>query len=277
MTKVFVDNDETLRHNRGMNHPGGVRLTANLALFGVTVFAQVLAPTFEVASVRPLPVAYRGALSYNCTPGGLFTNAGPIRGVILWAYNIKPYQLLGMPSWDPTVMYDHTGLYQIEARAAGPVNEDVCRTMVQSLLADRFKMATHRETIEMPEYALVIAKNGPKMPKVAESDQTGGVSMSINGREVRSLAPQPPRGLTMHDLAERLTAFGSERPVIDRTGLEGLYKINLSFSIGLAEPPPEAGPELNTALEQQIGLHLESIKAPVDKLVVDRLEKPDAN
>ncbi len=172
-------------------------------------------------------------------------------------------------------------LYRIDAVASHPVTDAECKVMVQQLLKDRYKMIAHRELRETPVYALVVAKNGPKM---AKADGNSGVRVLINGKPLGIPAGTPkdleaPSGWSMDRLAV-LLRNGVDRPVFDRTGLEGLYKINLSFSRQGANPanlPPEAGPEVMTALPEQLGLRLESVRAPIEMVVIDHIEKPDAN
>jgi uncharacterized protein (TIGR03435 family) len=153
--------------------------------------------------------------------------------------------------------------------------------MVQQLLKDRYKMTAHRESRETSVYALVIAKNGPKL---ASADETPGIHVVVNGNPMGTVAGTPrdfkgPSGWSMDRLADFLR-IGVDRPVINRTGIEGPYKINLSFSsqsLPAANLPPEAGPEVMTALPDQLGLRLESVKAPIEMVLIDHIEKPDAN
>ncbi len=251
-----------------------MRTTLLLIAAAVAVQGQAPAPEFEVASVRPRTNAEHGPAIYNCSSNGRFTNAGPMRQVILWAYDIKQYQLVGMPSWDPTVMYDNTGLYTIEAKAAGPVTEDVCKLMVQKLLQDRFKLATHWEERETAVYELAVAGNGPKLRKPGQPGVKGN-RIVIMGRAM-VISPDAP-GWSMQRLADFLSDADRSRPVIDKTGLDGLFWIDLDFTPDtVADPPPGAGPNLLTAV-QQMGLRLNPAKAPVKTLIIDRMEKPDAN
>ena len=236
------------------------------------ICGQTMTPAFEVASVRPRTNAEHGPLTYDCAPNGRFTNAGPLRAVILWAYDINPYQLVGMPSWDPTVMYDNSGLYTIEAKAAGPVSEATCKLMVQNLLAKRFEFASHWEDRAMRVYELVVGKSGPKLRNASPS--SGQNRIVIGGRPMQSLGPQS-MGWSMNRLAQFLSS--RDRPVLDRTGLDGLFWIDLDFTPdGIADPGPDAGPDLRTAV-QKMGLRLNPITASVRILVIDRMEKPDAN
>jgi uncharacterized protein (TIGR03435 family) len=246
-------------------------------------FAQAQsAPAFDVASVRPRTAADHGPAMSSCS-NGHFVSLGPIRALLLWAYDLKPYQLVGVPDWDPTVMYDNSGLYAIDAKAAGSVSEAECKLMAQSLMGERFKMVAHKEQREMPVHALVVAKKGLRAKLASDSDSTGN-KIVVNGRPMGAAPGAPadfkPPGWSMERLADFL-AIADPRPTIDRTGLDGLYRINLDFSISNLnpnyEPPPGAGPDVKTALEEQMGLTLESTKAPVQMLIIDHMEKPDAN
>jgi bla regulator protein blaR1 len=250
-------------------------------IFAVLLAADAMAqtPAFEVVSVKPLgPKDHLGQL--GCT-GERFESALPLRELLRWVFDVKSDQFLGIPDWDPRVMYDTSGLYRIDAVASRPVTEAECKAMVQQLLKDRYKMVAHREARETPVYALVVAKNGPKM---ARADENPSIRVIVNGNPMGIAAGtsrdfKGPSGWSMDRLADFLR-IGVDRLVINRTGLEGLYKINLSFSsqgFSAANLPPEAGPEVMTALSEQLGLRLESVRAPIEMVVIDHIEKPDAN
>jgi len=153
--------------------------------------------------------------------------------------------------------------------------------MVQQLLADRFKLAVHRETKELPAYALVVAKSGPKL--TATKDTGGGKGTSSGDGHLTAT------GLTMARLAQTLTQILSRelgRVVIDKTGIVGEYDLSLTWtpddrSAAAAntskDTPDLPGPSIFTALQEQLGLKLESTKAPVETLVIDHIEEPSAN
>jgi len=245
-------------------------------LTATALYAQ--APVFEVTSVKfnKLPPRERHTES-GCSPAGRFVSLGlNLRSTFFWAFNMRPFQVTGLPSW-----IDAPGaVFDIEAKAAGPVEESQCRLLVQTLLEDRFKLAVHREQRELPAYALVLAKNGPKMRKVNPDDKPkpgGGVRMFGNPLQVPR-GKDPLGGWSMQQLADMLTGQPAldGRPVLDRTGLSGTYEIDLNFA--LVPGVVDAGkPEIFDAVQDQLGLKLESVKASFETLVVDRLEKPDAN
>jgi uncharacterized protein (TIGR03435 family) len=149
--------------------------------------------------------------------------------------------------------------------------------MLQTLLADRFHLRLHREQRPIPVWALVAARSGPKLKPSAGGDGSSGMRMGISGRNnVLNL-----REATMEHLAAELdnTAF-LDRPVVDRTRINGAYDIELTYTpenrIGRGEPDP-AEIRVFTALNEQLGLRLVQQKADVEFLVIDHVEKPAGN
>ncbi len=140
--------------------------------------------------------------------------------------------------------------------------------MVRSLLEDRFKMRVHRQTKDVAVYALLVAQNGPRMTKVTEGITDPGVGFTINGRPMQGHSA----GYSMEALAGLLgNAVNADRPVVDRTGLEGLYKIKVNVNIGVDD---------NTdlvAAARQLGLRVESRKEAFDMIVLDSIAMPDPN
>jgi uncharacterized protein (TIGR03435 family) len=155
--------------------------------------------------------------------------------------------------------------YDIKAKAEGNAGDDLW-PMVQTLLADRFQLKFHRETRELPIYALVVAKNGAKLHAVSAAGLGVGMGKGrFNGR-----------GADMPTLASVLSnELG--RLVFDRTGLSGFYDFTLTFEPDDTRAADTAGPSLFTALQEQLGLRLEPQKGPVETLVIDHAEKPSAN
>lgn len=228
-------------------------------------------PAFEVVSIKPSN--YQGGplrIIARVTADGIdFSNVTP-RLCIQRAYGVKPYQLTG-PEWISTERY------MIVAKAAGAIPEDKILLMLQTLLTERFKLAIHREAKEMPVYALVQewAKTRRGHGRGSNSDRFGwprnGIRAGIHGATAGTVS----RGL--------------DRPVVDVTGLGGLYSFKLLWAsdrpsrpavaaAGLPEPTdPEDAPSIFTALQERLGLRLEPRKAPVDVLVIDHIEKPSSN
>ncbi len=224
-------------------------------------FAQA---RFDAASIRPTTDRKDESLVVN--PGALIYARVSLHGYIEAAYNVKSYQISG-PDWLDSQLFD------ISARAEGSHSRDEIMLMLQTLLADRFKLALHREQKELAVYALLTGKNGPKLHA---SEGEGEVSM---GPAAGGLGFQR---ITMTDFAgrflSRMPPIG--RPVLDKTGLTGRYDFTLSLapspnaSIGdVKRAAFEEGFSLFSYALDQIGLRLEAQKAMIDVLVVDHVEK----
>jgi uncharacterized protein (TIGR03435 family) len=282
------------------------------ALMSVAAGAPGDKPQFEVASIKPNTSDSRFV---NIPPpiGGRFKATNVTLTMLLGvAYRVRPNQISGGPNWMGSERYD------IETRAQGNPTRDEFTAMLQSLLEERFQLVSHKETREQPVYALMIAKNGPKLPPPKEtcaafSPNNPPPPPPPPGQPFR---PQTPCGgflmmpgrmeagkVGMAQLVNTLSnAVG--RPVIDKTGYTELFDVHLEWSPvdggGRGGPPggggpvgepgqpgpaggqalPQAdisGPTIFTALQDQLGLRLESQKGPVEILVVDRAEKASEN
>jgi uncharacterized protein (TIGR03435 family) len=155
--------------------------------------------------------------------------------------------------------------------------------MMQKLLEDRFKLTLHRETRVLPAYTIVVASGGPKLTP-NDSNPTGLPSLLFRG-----LGVLPAVNASMADFAGVMQSAVLDRPVVDKTGLPGRYDFTLTWtpddsqfrSFGVRMPPPSADanapPVLFTAIQEQLGLKLESTNAPVEVLVIDRVERPSEN
>jgi uncharacterized protein (TIGR03435 family) len=230
-----------------------------IVAFAATVHAQ----TFDVASVKPTR-SEDGPSSIRPTNGLITVENASLRKIILGAYNIpddRDYVLIG-PPWLGTEHFD------IQARFPADTAIPQVRQMMQALLAERFKLELHHETRQLPSYALVVEKSGLKIHSV-EIGQPRTVSGP--GRLQATKIP-------MQKLADLLARIMGQ-PVTDATGLSGVFDFTLEWS-PLASAQSEAGgrdaadgASIFTALQEQLGLKLESRKGPVDVLVVDRIEK----
>jgi bla regulator protein blaR1 len=266
----------------------GIAPVAGPVVFGVFNAPPIRAqsqpaanPAFEVASIKPNHSADRN-VSFQITPGGRLacTNANA-KMLITMAYKLKPHQIEGAPAWLESERYD------ITAKAEGSTGRDDLKLMIQGLLADRFELTFHRETKEMPVYALVIGKNGPKLHAI----DSGGEVKSQSQRMERGLLDL--EGANMAGFADALSAMVG-RNVLDRTGMPGLCDIKLEWTPDESEsamfkgagdgkegggaPAPEAaGPSVFTAIQEQLGLKLEAQKCPVEMLMIDHIEKASEN
>jgi uncharacterized protein (TIGR03435 family) len=229
-------------------------------------------PAFEVASIRlhtgPLAVIMGLTIS-----GTLVRMEGySFAELVMEAYHVKFYQL-SLPHALNTDDY-----YDLAMRAPGdraPSQEEV-RQMLQTLLADRFKLAIHREMRVMPVYALVPGKNGPKLKESTSSDKCSA-----------HIGPPTPKariyaynlkGCSIESLTDNLTELVSDRPVVDKTGLTGKYDISLDATPNFMLSTRSDSDDISifTAIKT-LGLKLEAQRAPVEIIVVERIEKPTEN
>jgi uncharacterized protein (TIGR03435 family) len=225
---------------------------------------------FDVASIRPQ--APEDARFYIRLPAkGRFTAMGSTAKLLMIiAFDVQESQIAGGPGWLATEKWD------IEARTDDGVEhsaEDTQR-MLQNLLAQRFALRLHRATEQRPVYALTIAKGGPKF-KVSDRERTNigiaGKSMDIQRGSIAAIT--------------RILASALGRPVVDRTGLTELYDLSLKWDdapipevLGReASAPGNESGVIFTAIQEQLGLRLEPQRAPVEVIVIDRIERPSGN
>ncbi len=248
-----------------------MRICASL-LFAVTLLpAQTPSearPVFEVASIkRSAPPGFaKGGPETNVSISGATLNMGNVSlsDMIVRAYGIKEYQLLGPPSLK-------TDRYDVIAKAADPTTGQQIRLMLQGLLADRFKLEIHRETKDLTVMAIVAGKSGTKLGKPKPE---GPASIGIDGGKMMF------QNFTMAKLAEYLSR-SSDRPVEDATGIDGYYDfpvqldtpsdnpVDVKRAIGMGMRDGS----LARTITEQIGLRLETRKGPVEMVVVDHAEK----
>ncbi|HEY1758565.1 MAG TPA: TIGR03435 family protein [Bryobacteraceae bacterium] len=240
-----------------------------LAAAFLAVSTCVPGQTFEVASVKHKIVSDIPSPRLNCSDGGRFLSVDfPVQVIVQWAYGIQFFQLAGAtPGW----IADYRDAYNVDARSAGPVTQAQCRLMVQALLADRFKLKVHRETKELPSYALRLGKNKPKLQEAGEKDV-----VKVQGHPYFDESQAQQNGWTMHKLASYLSGAPSldGRAVVDQTGLTGTYKIDFVYAF---MPNDNDRPDVFAAVQDQLGLKLEATKAPVEMLVIDGIERPSEN
>ncbi len=250
-------------------------LTAIGVLLAWGTSAQAVRPSFQVASIKPDENA-RGISIAPRRSGNHVTYVTEVRMVVYYAYRIAPFQLSGdLPD----------GVYDIEALVDGSPNDDELRLMFQRLLEDRFGLKLHTETKLMSAYELLVAKGGPRL-KLAHN---GGEEL-LDG----SLAPEGVSGYfskagprlvgrnaSMAQLAESLARL-FQAPVADRTGLSGAFDFSVAYAKEDSERPAAALPDVPPApvlriAIQELGLKLQSGKAPIQILVIDRVTPPTAN
>ena len=241
-------------------------------LNSVALFAQSKL-SFEVASVKvgdPMSTNF----GTHLLPGGNFNATDvTLKFLVQYAFGLNDYQVLDGPNWIATAKFTINAKPDSAQRIApGPDGRAKVLLMLQTLLEDRFKLSTHWETKEGAVYELLVAKTGSRLratnPNFKGQDLAGG-NGQLTGQGVTI-------AMLLSNLARQLG-----RPIIDRTGLTGRYDFKLTYTPDLvsaeASTGDSRGPSIFTALQEQLGLKLESAKGPVQFLVIDRAEKPKEN
>jgi uncharacterized protein (TIGR03435 family) len=245
------------------------------ALLSWSVYAADAQPRFEAASVRvsdPSLVLPPGP-SVQFLPSGRFVAPRVSLFVLLQqVYGVRSYQISGGPGWVRSEQFE------IQATAGSPASEDQMKLMVQALLADRFHLKLHRETREIPVYALIAGKSGPKLQSAKDATQCGGSGCFGVGN-----GNLTANGTTMTFFAGEVLTRLLDRPALDKTGLAGHYDFKLTYDQSSTQPPivgmpmaPTEGPSIFAAVED-LGLKLIPEKDPIEILVIDSAERPDAN
>jgi uncharacterized protein (TIGR03435 family) len=264
-------------------------------------------PEFEVASIKPMK-GIPDRTFFGLRPGGhFFANGVATKFLIEEAYGVKDSQLVDVPSWLSTDRYDIDAKCD-EATAAAlnkmkpEARNEQIKLMLQALLADRFKLSLGHETKDLSVYALLIARNGPKLTpsasKPAEKSPDMPRTPGMGGGAQPGIMMNGRGQLTetygdMDMLANALSRFAG-RPVVNKTGLTGRYDLTLKWTPDDAEmagmgggprpggeaapPPPDpSGPSLFTAVQEQLGLKLDPQKTPMEVLVIQHVEHPTEN
>jgi uncharacterized protein (TIGR03435 family) len=257
--------------------------------------AYVPTMTFEVASIRQSPPpadSYTVSASFSPHSSSFRATYLNVATLLAFAYNVRGDQIQGLPDWP--------AMFNVQAKSDNDIDQRLAQLtqdqenmehqhMLQTLLADRFKLKIHWETRQGPTYDLVVAKKGPKM-QLAKGESASAEEQKVWGdRPIPSLYQRGDsrvgfdfvaHGCSMSDLAETLAAQFS-RPVVDRTGLKGKYDFTLQYQDArLSERGADdlnPTPTLDMAIQDQLGLKLEPAKGPIQFLVIDHIEKPSEN
>ena len=257
-------------------------------------------PAFDVASIKPNLDCPGDHQDEQFSPGRVSVTCITLRNLIQAAYGTfangpnsipKRLRLFGAPDWMGSSRYTITAKAQGEA----PMDQ-MFGPMLQVLLEDRFQLKVHRDTRELPVYTMTVAKGGLKIRAAKEgscipldlnhADQPspnfcGRMTGKANGMHITDDA----YGMSMAEIASRFLANRLDRPVIDKTGLAGLFDAHLEFDRDNAVTTPDnpggpadtASPSIFTAVQEQLGLKLSADKGPVEVLVIDHVEKPSEN
>jgi uncharacterized protein (TIGR03435 family) len=229
---------------------------------------------FDAASIKP-NTSVRTGILVNTEKNGNFTGQNmTLRNLIAFAYHVKEFQAIGGPKWLDSDRYD------IYAKPPhdGDTSYDRNRLRMRSLLADRFQLVVHTETRDLPVYVLVVAKNGPHLEPARKDNPRTGIRTQRGRMDCSTVS--------MKDFAEWGLTPRLGNLVLDKTGLEGEFDFKIVYADDSppkpGEDPSEApsdpsGPSLASALQEQLGLKLETQKTAVQVIVVDRAEKASAN
>jgi uncharacterized protein (TIGR03435 family) len=262
---------------------------------GVT--ADVKVPAFDVVSVKQNKSGGGGMRTMFKPDGYSGTNVS-LKLLIQMAYGIRQDLISGGPGWVESERFD------VDAKVAGPdvdalkkLSPEQRRPMLQSALADRFKLKVHTETKQLPVYELVVAKGGSKLKEAAPDDTYPNGIKGPDGTSRAGMMRMGPgqltgQGITMSSLVNLLSSQ-LQRTVIDKTGLTAKYDLELNWTPEQGSDSmfkgadssqqrtdaasDSSGPSIFTALQEQLGLRLQSAKGPVETLVIDHVEMPSEN
>jgi uncharacterized protein (TIGR03435 family) len=260
-----------------------------------TVVSAADLTAFESATVKPTAPDARGGTGVRNYPGGrLAAENMTLRDLLAFAWKVQRFQVTGEPAWADSSHYD------ISAKAAGNAGPDKLRGMLQPLIEDRFKVTLHRETRDLPVYALIrnpdrAIAQGLGQTREAGCDQpaqgqraslsTACASLSAGRSSING------QGVTMSALATLLSRI-LDTTVVDKTGMDGSFDVRLRWApdprqefggpappppAGARVPPASSGPSIFVAVQEQLGLKLDAQQGPVDVLVIEHAERPAAN
>jgi uncharacterized protein (TIGR03435 family) len=224
-------------------------------------------PSFAVAVIKPSDPNSQIGESFESEGHHLQCRNATLIDIIAVVYGLQLRQIVGAEPWLSKDKFDITGTPDVP----GVPDTAQFREMYQKLLADRFHLTLHRETREMSIYAITVAKGGPRL-KAADpwepvnAGNAGGIERTMKFTN-----------MSMQEFARNLALF-EDRPVVDQTALSGEYDFTLQWTSQVtAETLPDAAPALSTAMQEQLGLRLESTRGKAEVLVIDRVERPSEN
>jgi len=300
---------------------GGVMLAGSFAPHWIAFAQQPEPPKFEVISIRPCSGgpggrsggarSSPGRLNVNCITLG--SVSGQFPGLIQQAYGLfangRRNPIWSLPRIEGGPAWINSDRYEIVAKAEGDASQAgqasvasqgmMNGPMMQAVLEDRFKLKTHRETREVPVYALTVARSGPKLQPFVEgtciplaartsSEQPAPGQTPFCKNRISIKRPNlvaDVQATTLSDFAGTL-GIALDRPLVDKTAIAGKFDFHLEFAIdestplggpAVEAPDPARGASIFTAVQEQLGLRIESAKGSVEVLVIDHVEKPDEN
>jgi len=255
------------------------RVFGTLILINFAVFGQTIAPKYDVSAIKPNADSNFHFAFRIERDGALYATGITLRRLMMTAYNVQGFRLIGGPGWVSSRRWD------LQAKPSRAASDNQIRPMLRTLLEDRFRLRVHSETRNMPIYELIAGRRGSKLQKVEDSEskpdiQTGNGLIRFTKATVTTFASQ--------------LSYALARPVIDKTGISGEFRFELKWtpvpgedggpaSSGLPPGTPDQpvstpdGPSIFTAIEEQLGLRLKPGRGPVEVVVIDTAEMPTAN
>jgi uncharacterized protein (TIGR03435 family) len=227
-------------------------------------------PAFEVATIKPSDPEDESD-DFSTHGRHVSVRNQSVSKILAAAYGIHARQVVDGSSWLGTDRYDISGVADVE----GEPSLKQMQEMLQKLLADRFKLKFHWEKRQLSVYTVTVLKTGPKLTK-SKGDPNG--SPDQEGSEHGTQTASKFTNTSMADFAF-IMQFFLDRPMVDQTGLTGRYDFSLrwTFDETQASSDPNAAPGIFTAIQEQLGLKLDAVKAKADVLVIDHVERPSAN
>jgi uncharacterized protein (TIGR03435 family) len=244
-------------------------LSAAIGFSVLSLQAQSTSPSvFEVSTVKPSNGAVTSSSGITTGHGRITAENVTLKRCIMSAYGVGPHEIIGGPEWLNTLRFD------IQAKTDSVIDDDeVLNGMLQGLLEDRFQLKVHRERKTMQAYVLEPAKDGPKLQKVEAGEAN---TMSSSSDSVMTLDADR---ISMDRFA-RVLARQMDHPVVNHTGLDGVYHLRLLWTPESARQPDSSAVDhgsIFSAVQEQLGLRLRSATVPVESIVIDQAAMPSEN
>jgi uncharacterized protein (TIGR03435 family) len=235
-------------------------------------------PTFEVATIKPSDTSASHGRFFRLSGRHVIAYNMSVEDLITYAFSLHARQIVDSNPSPLAKHFDIDGLPDV----VGQPNRAQSRSMFQKLLASRFKLAFHYDSLELPAYAIQIAKGGPKLTSTSRKPDEG-TEFTYSCEAVLTV-----RNYSMADIAKSMQEAFLDRPVVDQTELKGRYDFDLKWtpddlqsycapSPSRSHDDPNASPDLYTAIQEQLGLKIVATKAPVSVMVIDHIETPSEN
>jgi uncharacterized protein (TIGR03435 family) len=226
-------------------------------------------PSFDVASIKPGDPHPTSAALQFLPSGTMVAKSFPLSLMIQEVFKLDAFQIVGL---EPFTADWTTTRFDIQAKASGAASRDQMKVMAQTPLADRFQLKFHREMRELSVYALIPAKGGIKL-QIAKDDGTPRGTGGINA--TWPMGKVFGNNVSMDHFIQILSEQQLDRPVVNRTNFTQPFDFKLEY--GAIDQPNAAGPSIFTAVQEQLGLKLDPVKAQIEVMVIDHIEKPSEN